>query len=668
MLFKLSFRNIKRSLKDYAIYFFTLIIGISLFYVFNAIESQTAMMNLSKTANQIIEMMSSVMISLSVLVAIILGLLIIYASRFLMKRRKKEFGIYMTLGMSKSQISRILLTETFVIGIFSLIVGLLIGIGLSQLMSILVANLFEADMTNFEFVFSEKAFINTIISFGVIYLIVMISNAIFTSRQKLIKLIHSDKMNEKIKIRNLPVSIVMMILAIGSLSYAYAGIMGDIADLSGTKLTILIALGCIGTLSFFWSLAGLVLRIIPKFKNFYYKNLNTFIFREINGKINTTIVSMSVICILLFFTIVVFSSAMAINNSLTKDLRELIPADFQVAKIFRNDDKTSIEEKMSQSDINIKKDFSEIAKLTIYERDDVTYNDTIGQNAIENIGTIDEEVLLQIHEDLVHVSEYNSLARLYGNEEFDLSPDEYAVVANFDKAVSARNQALRQNSPVITINNIALHPKFSEVRDGYIIMSPSKVESGTIIVPDNVDLSGNEIRSFVAGNYKLSENEDEAAMNKKIENLTSNDGMISASTKSRLYDQSVSLSAVMTFIGLYLGVIFLMTSAALLSLKELSDSSDNQEKYAVLKRLGVDQKRLNRTLFEQIAIFFCLPLLLAIVHSFFGIMFINNALLSYMASGLLIPILTTATFIVAIYGGYFLITYFTSKRIVMGKS
>lgn len=151
MLFKISVKNIRKSFKDYAVYFFTLILGVAVFYVFNAIDSQTVVLDVRKNVYDIIKLMNEMLSGVSVFVSCVLGFLIIYASRFLIKRRNKEFGIYLTLGMSKRKISIILFFETLLIGIVSLVVGLFLGAVLSQFMSILVANLFDADMTKFQF-------------------------------------------------------------------------------------------------------------------------------------------------------------------------------------------------------------------------------------------------------------------------------------------------------------------------------------------------------------------------------------------------------------------------------------------------------------------------------------------------------------------------------------
>ena len=174
MLCKLSINNLKKSFKDYAIYFFTLILGVCIFYIFNSLDSQTAMLKVSSSTREIIILLIRALSGVSVFVSLVLGFLIIYASRFLIKKRKKEFGVYLTLGMSKRKISLMLFLETLLIGIISLVIGLLLGTFISQITSVFIANMFEANLTNYTFTFSQSAALKTIIYFGVIYLVVII--------------------------------------------------------------------------------------------------------------------------------------------------------------------------------------------------------------------------------------------------------------------------------------------------------------------------------------------------------------------------------------------------------------------------------------------------------------------------------------------------------------
>ena len=340
MLFKLSAKNIAKSIKDYAIYFFTLILGVAIFYVFNAIDSQTVMLDVSKNTSDIIKLMTGMLSGVSVFVSIILGCLIIYASIFLIKRRNKEFGVYLTLGMGKRKISLVLFFETLIIGIISLIVGLVIGTAFSQLMSIVVANMFEADMRKFEFVFSRSACIKTLIYFGIMYVFVMVFNTWTIGKCKLIDLLNGRKRNEKIKNKNSIVCIMVFIISCVVLGRAYYLVTVGVNELeSSMDILIPIMLGIVGTLLFFWSVSGLILKIVMAKKSTYYKGLNSFVLRQISSKINTTVVQMTIICIMLFVTICVLSSAFSIKNSLSENIQKMCPADVQitVGKEVKND-------------------------------------------------------------------------------------------------------------------------------------------------------------------------------------------------------------------------------------------------------------------------------------------------------------------------------------------
>ena len=330
MLYKLSLKNVKKSIKDYAIYFFTLILGVSIFYVFNALESQTVLMNVSSSTTDLIDLLMTMLSSVSIFVSFILGFLIIYASRFLIKRRNKEFGIYLTLGMSKRKISMILFFETLFIGILSLFMGLLLGVVLSQAMSLLVANMFEANLTKFTFVFSKSACLKTIIYFTVMYLIVMI-NTISISKYKLIDLLNSSKTNEKIKLKNPIICSIIFIIAVIFLSYAYYLVTVGFHNLNEVSDIIKpIIIGVISTFLIFYSLSSLIIKITMSIKTFYYKKLNSFIIRQFISKVNTTVISTTIICLMLFITICLLSSCLTIKNSMNANIKKLSPADIEL--------------------------------------------------------------------------------------------------------------------------------------------------------------------------------------------------------------------------------------------------------------------------------------------------------------------------------------------------
>lgn len=686
MLFKLSLKNIRKSFKDYAIYFFTLILGVAIFYVFNAIESQTVLLNVTSSTREIIDLMVDMLSGVSVFVSFILGFLIIYASRFLMKRRNKEFGIYLTLGMSKKNISKIMLFETLFIGIISLIIGLLIGVLSSQLMSVLVANSFEADLTRFTFVFSSSAMIKTVIYFGIIYLLVMIFNVVNVGRCKLIDLIQANKKSEEVKMKNPFICIIVFIISVVMLGYAYYLVTSGLKVLtSDISIFIPIILGCVSTFFIFWSLSGLILKIVMSFKGIYYRGLNSFVLRQVSSKINTTVFSITIICLMLFVTICVFSSSLSMKNSMTTNLTTLVPVDVEFSKrrnisedyvnqtgyseILRQDSFLSIEESLKKVDFDIHTYLKDVVDVNIYASSDFTFVNTLG-DAVDEIKRKYPFYTYYAPEEIMKLSDYNKVAKLYGHRQYTLNDDEYLIVADFESMIEMRNEALKTR-PSISVFEVTLSPKYDECQNGFVRISSSHINTGIIIVPDHVVDEAYLEREILLANYKADSKEGKQEIENTFLDLgnhpNSNTISLDASTKISIYEASVGLGAMVTFIGLYLGIIFLISSAAILTLKELSESTDNKERYQMLRKIGADEKLIHHALLKQIAIFFSFPLILAIIHSIFGLEFCKYILMTFGDEEMVKSISMTAIFLVIIYGGYFLITYYCSKNIIKDK-
>lgn len=676
MLFKLSLKNISKSIKDYAIYFFTLILGVAIFYVFNAIDDQSVMMKVSSTTAEIIKLMTNVLSGVSVFVSIILAFLIVYASRFLIKRRNKEFGVYLTLGMSKKKISLILFIETLIIGIVSLVVGLGIGFLLSQLMSILVANMFEADLTRFQFVFSTNACIKTLIYFSIMYFVVMIFNTINISKCKLIDLMHSNKKSEKIKLKNPLFCTIVFIISCIALGFAYYQVTGGIEKMTNANsIFVPIGVGAISTFFVFWSLSGLLLKIFISMKNTYYKGLNSFTLRQFSSKINTMTFSMTIICLMLFITICVLSSALSMKNSLNKNVVEFSPRDVEISKPANVDledsdftdkqienYKLSFEEIFTKNGFDFKK-FKNIVYFSLYADDYVTLKSTLGtyyKTAKKNYPFLryDDYIVLMKN------SDYNNLANNFNLEKINLNSDQYAVVGNYKEMIDIKNEALKRNTEIIVNQRIYL-PKYKKAINGFYEMGSQKSEIGFIVLPDDALNENQKISNKMVADYNGNQDDIEKDVTSFLNNTSKY--IITFNTKKDIRDASVGLGAIVTFLGLYLGIIFLISCAAILALKELSESSDNVEKFVVLRKIGVDEQELNKALFKQIGIFFMFPLILAIIHSIFGVMFCNNILKTMGFSFNLKSVIITSLFIIFIYGGYFFITYICSKNIIKEK-
>lgn len=695
MLFKLSFNNMKKSIKDYSIYFLTLVLGVSIFYMFNSLDSQQAMLQVSQSQREIIKLMITMLGFVSVFVAVVLGLLIVYANNFLINRRKKEFGIYMTLGMGRKQISKIILMETIFVGVISLAVGLIIGIFASQFMSILVAKMFEADMSEFQFVFSKDACVKTCIYFAVMYFAVIIFNTIAVSRYKLINLLNANKKNEQVKIKNPIVSILIFIIGASILGYAYWKVTADAQSLDrAEKIIPPIIMGIVSTILIFWSLSGFILQIIQKNKKIYLKDTNMFVLRQMNNKINTNTVSMSVICLMLFMTISILSTSLALRNTMQKDLIDMTPVDVNLYKTAnlpetytqygrtitttkeqREDSKISIQETMTNNkfDMNNLKD---IVEIPIYATNEITMEKFFGDK-IDEAKAKFAMLSYNTAEQIVKISDYNKIARLYGIQQYELKDDEFMVLCDFDSMEQIRNMALSDGKHKLTIAGKEYKSKYNECKEGFIVMSTSHTNTGIILVPDNCPLT-EEMKemAFLAANFNANTDEEKEKIQEMldsgesgfVQNLNEKGIKLDGMTKISIIQSSTGLATIITFIAIYLGIIFLIASSAILALKQLTESSDNKQRYTILRKIGCDEKIINRSLFRQIGIFFGLPMVLAIIHSIFGIQFALETMAGLASKEDLLPsIVATVIIIGIIYGSYFLATYFGSKNIIKEK-
>ena len=693
MLFKLSLKNIKKSFKDYAIYFLTLVLGIAIFYMFNSLDSQQAMLQVSKSTKDIITLMINMLGLVSVFVAVILALLIVYANNFIVNRRKKEFGIYMTLGMGKRQISKIILLETIFIGIISLAVGILVGVLGAQFMSILVAKLFEADMSEFTFVFSKTACIKTCIYFAIMYLVVIIFNAITISKYKLINLLTANKKNETVKIKNPIICIIVFLISIGILAYDYYKVTAGVNTLSTVnKLIPIILSGIVATILLFWSLSGFILKIVQTRKKVYYKDANMFVLRQLNNKINTTVISISLICLMLFMTISILSSAFSLRNTMQKDLKEMTPVDLNLYKTVNlpenyttskgdtkkytqqeiEESRITMEESLSKAgfDMNLLKD---IVEIPIYATNELTLKDSFGKQYERIKNEYSMMIGFELPETIVKISDYNKIARLYGQEEYSLNDDEYMVLCDFDSLKVLRDSSLRDNTE-ITVSGKKYKPKYNECKEGFIMISTSHTNGGIVLVPDSCNLTEDmKEQSLLAANYNTDSEEEKERIDEMLaerdseiaKKMLENGVKVEGLTKIVVISSSVGVATIVTFIAIYLGIIFLIASSAILALKQLTESSDNKQRYMILRRIGADEKMINRALFRQIGIFFILPLILAVVHSVFGIQFAMSMMAGLCSPEDLLPSIIVSVIVIGgIYGLYFLATYLESKNII----
>ncbi|WP_418492800.1 FtsX-like permease family protein [Eshraghiella crossota] len=627
----------------------------AIFYVFNSLSDQAVMLKINESNVSLIDTLGSVMSVISVFVAVVLGFLIVYANTFLIKRRNKEFGIYLILGMGKVKVAAILIIETVVIGIISMAAGLIVGIAASQGMSILIANLFEADLTKFRFVVSKAAIMKTILYFCIMYGVVLILDIIVSGSRRLINLINSGKKGEKEINRNPVLCVIVFIIAcilLGTAYYKVTAGMENIDSVAGVAAQIV--KGIVGTFLLMFSISGLFLLLVRAKKKFYYKKLNAFTTREISSKINTAVFSAGIISLMMFFSICCLSTVFSVKKSIDNNIKKLIPVDIQYETLHTRDaaNDPPIDELVDKL-VKDKSNLEDMFTVNIYDMYD---NDNFYYNRIY---------------EYMHVSEYNKVARRFGNEEIELKDDEYAVIGNMEQVIG--KNYLKPNGAVITINGKEYKPQSENMYYGFVFIDNYEDCYGKYIVPDDVDFSDAEEHIEVLMADLKGDKKTYKDTNKKLYFDDVVDGAreggyyMNVYCKYEIINVSTRLTVVLVFVGIYLGIVFIITGAAILSLKLLSESVRNKEKYTILRKIGVDNRMIRKSVFTQCMIYFGLPLSVAVIHSVFGIQTCTKILGFYGKSGLLYSILITALIFVLIYGGYALATYLGSIRILSEK-
>ena len=674
MYFKLALSNVKKSFKDYLIYFLTLAFSICLFYSFNSFQAQQAVMTMSESQAEIIVLVKDLMQMLSVFVSVILGFLILYANNFLIKRRKQELGLYMLLGMPKRHISRVLIYETFLVGLLSLLMGIIAGLFISQLLTIVTAHLFEATLS-YTFVFSMDATILTVSAFMIIFFIVMVFNTVILNRYQLIELLTANKKNEALKVKHLFVSILLFIASIAILAFTYWYALSN-GMYALEHLEIIAPCGIIGTILFFMSLAGFLLRFVQSSQSLYYRKLNMFVLRQVNASINSNFLSMSVVCIMLLFSIGALATGTNLNRTLNNTILLATPYDYTYSAVNSQymDHDYVIDITSIKRDLNI--DDSLIAAES-YAR---TYESKESIRVFESYceGNSCEMLKDQSDRDMkfevVPLSDFNELRRHNGMEEIQLKENEGYLFTSADMLSSLIADVLKTD-PTIPIFDQSIHIANSEFD---LMNTGTTINTATVtfavVVNDAVIPKDAKLYSM-SWNVMLKEGVSQADFSDMMnQRLSSFNDMVKeenmqywsyhSSTADEVRENSKGLSVVMTYIGLYLGLVFLMASAVILALQQLSQASDNKQRYLILNKIGAEKKMLAHSLLLQLSIYFFVPLMLAVVHSIVGIQVVNTIVMALGKSDLFGASLITGGMILVVYGAYFLVTYLGCKNII----
>ena len=695
MLPKIALGNVRKSLRDFSVFFITLVFGVCAFYAYASINDQTAVINLTELQSAAVSAVMRILSGVSVFVAVILGFLVVYANRFLVRRRKREFGIYLTLGMGRAQVAAIMVMETLAVGVAALVVGLVLGVLLSQVMMYVTANLFEATIPGFAFVFSPGAALSTLACFAAIFALSLLLNVREVSRYRLIDLINADKVSEKVKARSLPVSVVLFLVSLVLMGVAYRtllenGVMSD-------KFGLATALVSVGTALFFFSVSGFLLRFLQGRPGVYLRGLNAFTLRQLNSRVNTAWVSITLVCAMLFVAICGVCTGFSVSRGISDALEKGSPYDASINAYPRGlmiagmDDADYDLPEVNEEAASDGFDMVAAMRRKVSDWDDIVsataqvnqYMPSGAQGGISQRWAYEttsyatdatlDEVLGQNDSRFafVRVSQYNALRALLGEKPVELGRDECLVWSDFTP-LDGFWEAFIDQHPGFEALGTTLHPR-GMAHETLCNTSAASV-TGVLVVPDEV-LPDDLVPAMTSLDVTYSGSVDEceqrfqdaceAACGPADSRGVEAWPVCFMETRQAIADSTVGLTVVTTYLAIYIGVILLISCASVLSIQQLSAVADDVSRYRVLAELGAEPAQIRRALMVQVSVYFVFPLVVAVCHAACALTSING--LISIATGFDVSNALTATvcFVVALYGGYFLLTYQTSKAMVL---
>lgn len=719
MLMKLALRNVRRSVRDYAVYFVTLTLGVAVFYAFNAIGDSRVLFEVQEGAANVLlssgvsifDILAQVMTYFSVVVAVVLGFLVLYANRFVVRARKKEFGTYLLLGMSPRQVSSVVLMETLTVGVIALVVGLGLGFLISQAIAFATAGLIGVAISDYHLLFSAHSAQLTLGCFALIFAVVALFNAVQISRCKLATLLSANSRNERMPVRNPIVCLIVFVLSCLILAKAYAELNLDGLVYFGEHFRTATALMLVSTLGLFWSASGFFILLIQRLRGAYFKGLAMFTMRQIAAKVNTAFVSLWTVSILLFFSIVVFSTGFSLATVLSDQLEEntqfdasiraslmsldtsdmeAVPSEqyggedekaaaIEEAEAQRNEIHRLWQENGGSTAAYLKSlipDWDECvagsAQVDTWLANDLTNKQLVDACGftLEQIGSDDNSSMADEGVQYVSLSQFNAARQLAGEKPIELAANEYLVDNTIDKS-AAYAKALGQKGRTITVDGHEL------TASGQVVSQSLQVSSmgcliAVLVVPDEL-----AAERFAAGdlpylselNVNLASDSQEQAMKDLMAEWTYDSGAWPVSyydTSESVVADSMGLKLLLVYLALYIGFIFLMTTAAVLSVQQLSEVADSIPRYRLLAQLGCDRDMVLRSLRTQIVIYFVAPLLVAGCHSACTISLLYKNLLSlWGASAVTNTLAIGIALVVAVYAVYLASTYLVARSAVV---
>lgn len=722
MLCKLAWGNVRRAGRDYLVYLLTLTLGVTVFYAFNTISMQVDIAGIDEKG--LAQVMGSMLGNLTYFLAGVMAFLMVYANNFIMKRRKKEFGLYQVLGMGRGRVATIMALETVIVSVGAFVAGIVLGVGLSQLMTFFTASLFKTQIANFHFFFSVHAFNLTLACMLVMFVLTLLLNLRAVRRTKLIELMGAERRNESIKTRNPWIAIAIFVVGVVLVGVAYYRLLRDGFPLTATdsklqeamnQFGITTAMVTVGTFALFWGLSGMLIKLLQSLRGVYWRGLNMFTVRQLAAKVNTVCFSMGVIAMLLFLAITSVTCGMSIANVMNENLERYNPVDVSQTYVYYTPEtldyykeyvNPSEADRMVLADSTVdlypawhgkgksadnndetgkKVDIADVAGEHVQIDSYLSYPlggsdpsvtpsemcKTMGEKLPKAFGGSNADMSLSV----TPASQYNKLRQMMGKEPVHIGHDQYLLTCDMGGELVDMYTKYMAGGHTLTLGGHELKPAADKSDEDTAAIANSAMGSngGTVVVADELlsQLNLQPYSSSLLVNYKQGMDTTEADESIKytvLDNLLV-DGKEPGSwgtfiTRSEMYAQAAQMNGLISYLAIYIGFVLVVACAAILSIQQLSNVADGSRSYRVLAQIGCDDRQIRHSVMAQQAVFFLFPLAVGLAHSFVALKVIIEmvSIFGNMSIGGTVG-LTCAIFLAA-YGGYFLVTYLMSTGMV----
>lgn len=724
MLCKLAWGNVRRAGRDYLVYLLTLTLGVTVFYAFNTISMQVDIAGIDEEG--LAQVMGSMLGYLTYFLAGVMAFLMVYANNFIMKRRKKEFGLYQVLGMGRGRVATIMALETVIVSVVAFVAGIVLSVGLSQLMTFFTASLFKTQIANFHFFFSVHAFNLTLACMLVMFVLTLLLNLRAVRRTKLIELMGAERRNESIKTRNPWIAIAIFAVGVVLVGVAYYRLLRDGFPLTATdsklqeamnQFGITTAMVTVGTFALFWGLSGMLIKLLQSLRGVYWRGLNMFTVRQLAAKVNTVCFSMGVIAILLFLAITSVTCGMSIANVMNENLERYNPVDVSQTYVYYTPDTFDYYKEYVNPSDEVDRMVPADTTVDLYPawhgRDSSADNndetgkkvdiaDVAGEHVqidsylsypfgSSNPSVTPSEMCKIMGEKLpkafggsnadtmglfvTPASQYNKLRQMMGEEPVHIGHDQYLLTCDMGGELVDLYTKYMAGGHALTLGGHTLKPATDKSDEDTAAIANSAMGSnpGTVVVADELlsQLNLQPYSSSLLVNYKQGMDTTEADESIKYTLLDDLlvDGKKPGSwgtfiTRSEAYTQAAQMNGLISYLAIYIGFVLVVACAAILSIQQLSNVADGSRSYRVLAQIGCDDRQIRHSVMAQQAVFFLFPLAVGLAHSFVALKVIIELVSTFgnMSIGGTVG-LTCAIFLAA-YGGYFLVTYLMSTGMV----